>query len=426
MVDQVLRRRKKLTMQPAQNTGDDRILFLDNTRYLLVLLVVVFHSAAAYVFHATYWPIVDHKSILFDLLARTLDVFLMPALFFIAGYFALPSLRKKTTGHFIKTKIKRLGIPWLIGVMLMGPIKDFIYYYSVNQGFIDLWRVFLTKIKIALMFGTGFVTQSPEFDHLHFWFISLLLSFFIVFALLHKIIRKRFADSFSSEISVVPSNMQILLVLFLVSIVSTVSTLVSFAFFSQGHGAEPWMTIGSVIQFQPTRLSLYIICFSLGIYAFCKSWFINGNVPGHYVFWIFLSIALWFAHDRFLSVLMEDLKPGAAVFCIFTRTLLFFSILFTLVSLGERFWDSASRVHRSLAKNGYNIYLVHMVFVYLVQTILLDWMQLSVYIKFLVVSLSAILLSYAFSRYAIKPYPKFSVAAMVVIFAILSISTSSS
>ena len=343
-------------MQLAQKTAGDRILFLDNTRCLMVLLVVIFHSAAAYNFHSPGWPVKDYNSEFFDYVTRTLDIFLMPVLFFIAGYFALPSLQKQNTWRFVKNKMKRLGIPWLIGVMLMGPIKDFIHYYSVNHGFLNLWNAFLTKTKIAVTFSTGFVTPTPEFNHLHFWFISLLLFFFIVFALLHKTMGKLHADSSSSNVVGEPSKKQILLILFLASIVSTVLTLITFVVFSQGSAYEPWITIGSVIQFQPTRISLYIICFSLGIYAFYKNWFVNGNIPGNYVFWTILSIALWFGHETLLSILLGNLTPIVTVGYIFTRTLLCFSILLAFISYGERFWDSSAAVNRSLAKNSYNIY----------------------------------------------------------------------
>ena len=156
-------------MRTAQKPFDDRILFFDNIRYLMVLLVVVFHSAAAYSHYSTWWPINDNNSVFFDYVCHLFDIFLMPTLFFIAGYFALPSLRKKNTWHFVKNKIKRLGIPWLIGVMLMGPIKDYIHFYSLTDGFLDLWSVFLVKMKIAFTFGTGFITPTPEFNHLHLW-----------------------------------------------------------------------------------------------------------------------------------------------------------------------------------------------------------------------------------------------------------------
>jgi fucose 4-O-acetylase-like acetyltransferase len=409
-------------MQSIQKKYDDRILFLDNIRYLMVLLVVVLHAACSYSNYTRWWVVDDANSRFFDGLLRILGVFLMPTLFFIAGYFALPSLHKRKTWFFIKHKFKRLGVPWLIGVILLGPIHKYIYNYSRNPDFVyglDLWSIFLVKMKSALSFNTGFIYSNLQFNHLHFWFLSLLLLFFIVFALLHKGKRKLFANSFSLETSKAPSNKSILSILFLTSIISTVLTLHMYKIFSQGSGNEPWIIIGSLIQFQPTRVILYIFCFTLGIYAFHKKWFIIGNIPGHFVFWTILSVALWFGQEKTLSILLENFSPIAAVFYIFIRTLLFFSILLTFISFGEKFWDSSSKVNMSLAENSYNIYIIHMIFVFLVQLLLLNWLDLSIYIKFIIVSLSAIFLSYISSRYAIKRFPRLAVAGMIGIFAML-------
>ncbi len=406
-------------MQPTRKSEDDRVLFLDNTRYLFVLLVVVLHAACSYSYYTTWWSVNDDNSVFFDYILRTLGVFLMPGLFFIAGYFALPSLQKKDTWLFIKNKFKRLGFPWLIGVTLLGPIQVYIYHYSRGYQTWDLWDIFLFKMRSAISLNTGVIDSNAEFSHLHFWFVSLLLFFFIVFALLHKAKRKLFVDSFSSETSKIPSNKSILLVLILVSVISTVLTLLMYGIFSQGSGQQPWIIIGSLIQFQPTRIVLYILCFSLGIYAFHKNWFINGNIPGHFVFWVILSLTLWFGQEKALSILLENISPIIAVFYILLRTLLFFSILLTFISIGEKFWDSSSKVNRSLAENSYNIYIIHLIFVFLIQLFLLNWFELSIYIKFVIASLSAIFLSYIFSKYAMKRFPRLSAAGIIGAFAIL-------
>ncbi len=412
-------------MQPSQKSYDGRVLFLDNIRYLFVLLVVVLHAACSYSYSTTWWAVNDDNSVFFDYILRTLGVFLMPGFFFIAGYFALPSLLKKNTWLFIKNKLKRLGIPWLIGVTLLGPIQVYIYHYSRGYQIWDLWDIFLIKVRSAILANTGVIGSNSEFSHLHFWFVSLLLLFFIVFALLHKAKRKLFVDSFFPKPQKIPTNRSILLILFLVSIISTVLTLLMHGIISQGSGQEPWIIIGSLIQFQPTRIVLYILCFSLGIYAFHKKWFVNGNIPGHFVFWIMLSLTLWLAQEKALSILLNNLLPIIATFYILLRTLLFFSILLTFISIGEKFWDSSSKVNRSLAENSYNIYIMHMIFVYLIQLFLLNWLELSIYIKFVIASLSAIFLSYIFSKYAIKQYPRFSTAGMIGTFALLLVFVSS-
>ncbi len=407
-------------MRPRQKAHYHRILFLDNIRYLMVLLVVIGHAAGSYNSYTDWWPVNDDNSIFFDYLTRTLGIFFMPVLFFIAGYFALPSLIKKSTWSFIKNKFKRLGLPWLIGVILLGPIQVYIYYYSRHQQNLDLWSYFAVNMKRFLLLNTGLITSINEFTHLYFWFISLLLFFFIVFAILHKVKTGLFVDPVFSEVSKLPSKKLILLILFSVSVISTILTLIMHGIFAHGSKGEPWIIIFSLIQFQPTAIVLYIFSFGLGIYTFHKKWIINNRIPGHFVFWAILSVVLWFGQEKALAILLENiLSPALAALFILLQTLMFFSVLLTLITFGGKYWNSASKVNKSLTENSYNIYLLHMIFVYLAQLLLLNWLDLSIYIKFIIVTLSAIFLSYLFSQYAIKPYPRMSVAGMISIFVLL-------
>jgi glucans biosynthesis protein C len=60
-----------------------------------------------------------HRSLLFTAIVLLLDVPLMPVLFFVAGYFALPSLQRRGTGGFIREKVVRL--PGGVSVDLLDP-----------------------------------------------------------------------------------------------------------------------------------------------------------------------------------------------------------------------------------------------------------------------------------------------------------------
>ena len=53
------------------------------------------------------------------------------------------------------------------------------------------------------------------------------------------------------------------------------------------------------------------------------------------------------------------------------------------------------------------------------QLLFLKWYGISIFIKFGIVALSAILLSYSISQYAIRPFPKLSVAGMIALFVLL-------
>jgi glucan biosynthesis protein C len=52
---------------------------------------------------------------------------MMTVLFFIAGYFALPSLEKRGGKRFVIGKLKRLGLPWLVVIVLLLPVLDYLH-----------------------------------------------------------------------------------------------------------------------------------------------------------------------------------------------------------------------------------------------------------------------------------------------------------
>jgi hypothetical protein len=60
-----------------------RIAFLDHLRYLMVLLVVVYHSVAAYATVAPHWTVHDVRFFAADIIRELLDMFMMPVLSFV-------------------------------------------------------------------------------------------------------------------------------------------------------------------------------------------------------------------------------------------------------------------------------------------------------------------------------------------------------
>jgi len=408
-------------MKMGQKLDDNRIGYFDNIRYLMVLLVVVLHSACGYSNNTQWWAVNDSNSIFFDYLLGVLGVFLMPTLFFIAGYFAVPSLHEKGKWLFIKSKLKRLGIPWLLGVVLMVPIYNFIYLYSRGYpiSHLSLWSRFVENIKGALSLHTGFITSPLQFQQKHFWFISLLFVFFILFAFLHDAKKRWITKELANAKSEIQTTKSILLVLTLVSFLTAVITFLIYGIFHGTPDKDPWITVASLIQFQASKIILYISCFSLGVYAFAKNWLKNGKTPGHYIFWASLSIGLMYCQVKVLTILRTDFSIGLALGWVLIYTFLVFAILLALISFGINHWHNPSKVSRQLSANSYNIYLLHMVFVVVIQLFLLEWVSISIFIKFGLVALSSILFSYLISQYAIRPFPKISVAGMIFLFVIL-------
>src|SRR6266480_7151178 len=106
-------------------------LAIDNLRAVVILLVLAFHSVLAYLnflpphpfafdqppFLWRSFPIVDTQRWLgFDLFCAWLDVFLMSFFFLLSGLFAWPSLSRKGAWSFLVDRVRRLAVPFAIGV----------------------------------------------------------------------------------------------------------------------------------------------------------------------------------------------------------------------------------------------------------------------------------------------------------------------
>jgi len=91
----------------------DRLVRLDYLRTLIIMLIVAFHFSLTFMAQAPQWWYVKNSqtSILFTLYVVVADVFMMPVLFFIAGYVMTLSLNKTDISCFVKKKIKELDSP---------------------------------------------------------------------------------------------------------------------------------------------------------------------------------------------------------------------------------------------------------------------------------------------------------------------------
>ncbi len=403
------------------NKKNERIFFFDNIRYLLVFLVVVFHMTCAYTNYANWWAVNDDNSVFFDYLMRLLNLFLMPVLFFISGYFALPSLHRYGSYRFLKKKIIRLGIPWLVGVLLVGPIRIYIYQYSRGFEDISMWQLFVLKTQEAATFYTGFITSSQQFHHSHFWFLSLLLFFFFVFVLLHKAISFRAGRASPENQITEPSIKSIILVFVLISIVTAVITLIMFLLFIKEPGKQPFVIIASILQFQPTRVGLYTTCFATGIYTFYKNWFYSIKTLGSPLGWLVLTLLLLLAEENVFASLTSGLTPVLGVAYVTIKSFLVFSIIMSLMTFGGKYWNSGSKLNQLLANNSYSIYLIHFVIVLSVQLVMYKWWNVTIYAKFVTGSILSLALSFLFSEFAVRRYPKSSILGVVSLFCVLVI-----
>ena len=122
------------------------IAAFDRARTFVILLVLLHHSVINY----TYFGHGDSMRWLgFDLVVLFNDSFFMAFMFFISGLFVRDSLARKGAAIFLRDRAWRLGVPYLVSVLMLMPIA----YYP-------------TFLRYHL-------PGTTDFNFLHFWWRTL-------------------------------------------------------------------------------------------------------------------------------------------------------------------------------------------------------------------------------------------------------------
>ena len=413
-------------MSQERDTGR-RVVFLDNIRWLMVVLVVMLHTGVAYSRTVPWWHVLDaQRSQFFDILNFMLDVVLMPVLFFIAGYFTIPSFRRRRAGGFIMAKLRRLGVPLVLLTIFCTPIMPYIRYYRSMpdpSGFFPYW-----KAQIATALDMGFIhaqdtatilLHGDEFAQHHLWFLSLLLFFFLCFAAAAVVVTALKKRDGSESGYRKESNTRSMFVALLIAgmVIST-----GFAIINLLSRDGAWVKLGNLLLFQPTRVPLYAGLFLLGIYAHSRNWFTQHPIPGTIRAWAvaclvmtFLLLALgesFYAHD--------PAPFGVAIAHGLVRTFFCLASIGLLTAIGFRYWNRPTKLNRSLAASSYDIYLLHLPLVVVFQFAFL-MLSVPIFIKFAVIFMMSFITSWGMSAYLVRPHPKLSIAALLGAFALTAL-----
>jgi glucan biosynthesis protein C len=412
-------------MERTESITTHRLLFFDMVRNLAMLSVVLFHAAGAYSTVTPYWPVHDGSSVIADGIRELFEVFMMPVFFFLAGYFTLPSLSRQGVWKFLTGKFRRLGVPWLLALFVIIPMTLHFTRVMANpnllrQSFWHYWMTYLSDFG-TLRIGLLSVDRTNQ---MHFWFLSLLLTFFLVFLVLYALKGKLPASSNLLTIRAPASKKSILKVLLLAGVlVSAGYFVVTFMIPDMS-----WVTVDLLWQFQPGGLVLYIACFALGVFAYSRQWFAGDRFPGRLLIWIPIGLLLTVAffsvgQDVFGHPSDSNLLPlGLLLAFSLVRTFLCLAFLVVFVAYARTYWNRPSVFNQKLAANSYNIYLVHLFFVYPFQNMLMIWPGGPAIAKVAIVFLFVLPISYGISR-LIDRFPRVFVGGFIVLFILLAIVT---
>lgn len=226
-----------------------RLLFVDNARWVMVVLVLSMHAADTYSPFGNWYyterpPVGLGARVFFLTYQSALQAFFMALLFFIAGYFTPRSYDAKGAGSYLRGRFYRLGLPTLLYVALIGPVTEFYIAHSWRTTHSFAHEMGLYVVRARFLSGTG-----------PMWFCAVLLIFSCGYALHRTAVPASRPQPRPMQLGAAG-----------VSLVLAALTLTTFAV-RIGMPAG-----GSVLNMQLPDFASYIIMFGLGAAAFRARW----------------------------------------------------------------------------------------------------------------------------------------------------------
>ncbi|MBN1781680.1 acyltransferase [bacterium] len=348
-----------------------RIDFLDNLRTFIIFLVVLLHSGLVYeksVFTSFIWIVADSATCTAAPVIRTvLDIFIMPLLFFVSGYLAPMSLKRRSGGAFVLSKFRRLMVPWIAAVLTLLPIYKWLFLYSRNLP--------------QQHWTTYFHWSNGVWGQNWLWFLPVLFMFDIVIVLISKIRMKY------PKVAPVPS---IALVFFL----GLISSVCMDLFHLQGWTKTP------VLDFQNERLLIYLLVFLLGAHFYRLRIFESGRNRNTLLLFILCIgwIPVWiYTHFTMRHAVMpnafivNETADRLLIWVNYHLALLCFMVLG--LEAFRRFLNKQDRFMAALNRNSYSVYIIHTVVMGSLAILLLHT-TLPSPVKFALLSVSAFLMSH--------------------------------
>jgi len=380
----------------ANHPVTDASRALGNLRGVVILVVVAFHSALAYLgssapsaypfdqppYEWSAFPIIDHDRWFgFDLFCAWQDVYLMSLMFFLSGLLTWPSLDRKGDAKFLNDRLWRLGLPFAFGVCVVMPLALYPVYRVTA---LDPSPAAYVRHYLALPFWPN----GPM------WFLWQLLALTIAAVGIH-----RFSPHWLVALSRISSHADHRPARYFAYFVIACAL----AYVPLAVAFTPWgWSEHGLLSLQLSRPLLYAVYYfaglAIGAKGFERRLFArDGMMARHWRSWLLLalaSLALWMA----LTDLTMNVGPPAPMALQVAADFAFVfadaSSFFFIMAATVRFGAFGSRLLDRLSRNAYGLYLLHYAPVVWLQYSLLGVTAPAI-AKALIVFLGAMLASWA-------------------------------
>ena len=340
--------------RPMPATGDvqskaaSRLLFVDNIRVFLTILVVLFHLMITYAGTGSWYYREGREDFITGALGAWFltvnQAYFMGLFLLISAYFVPGSYDRKGAGRFLKDRLIRLGIPVALYSWIIRPLLAYLDPVRFPVSRPPFWS-FITGnyLKNEAVFGAG-----------PLWFIETLLIFSVAYVLWRLLARPRPAEP-AVEIRF-PGSVSIALFALLLGVAG---------FLVRLGLPVGWNFVPLNLQFP--FFAQYIALFVIGLVAYRRNWLLSlpDRVGRLWLGIAGLMILLFWplvlgggALDKGLDPFRGGWHWQALAYALW-ESFLCLGMCIGLIYVFHRYADRQGRLARFLSRNAYTAYLIH-------------------------------------------------------------------
>jgi len=371
----------------ASSAGASRLLYIDNLRILLTVLVILLHLSIGYGAPGDWYYNEEGTVGTIPFIAMTLFVvvnqaFFMGFFFMVSSYFSPASLERKGASAFLRDRFLRLGVPILVYALVLNPllVAVLVVRSDPSLGYLEV----LTS-RYGELLGVG-----PT------WFLEALLLFSVGFVV-WRFFRPQTKPA--GQPSPLGNGTMAIFALGL----GTVTAFVRI-----------WLPVGwwlEPIHFQLAHFPQYVSLFAVGIVAYNRGW-IEGLTRAQGRFWFRVSLGLIaFFPVLFVAggALDGDLDPFVGgvhwqqlAYAVWEQLTCVAVVVTLLVAFRARF-NIQGRLARAMSRAAYATYVVHAPIITLL-ALGLSGIEMDLALKFVLVAPLAVGASFL-GGYVVKLLP---------------------
>tara|TARA_B100000214_G_scaffold340454_1_gene286922 strand:- start:250 stop:1371 length:1122 start_codon:yes stop_codon:yes gene_type:complete len=351
---------------------------IDYLRNFANLCRCIIHAAIPYMVTKTpIWPVNDKGAWFFDIIVFEIHLFVMELFFVISGFIFMMFLSKESIYKVIINRIKRIVIPFILGLLILVPIVlslfslsnfkgyDLLNFDIVLKCYIEGW-----KLAIKNLFPTA-----------HLWFLFYLIIFYVIAIIFKKHLNYLLYFSLNQ----------------LIMIGIIISSLCMFFM-------DRWI-VDNPLTLTPEIPSLihYLIFFLIGIIFFKSSNIIKELMYkckkilllGFFISFIAILPQLYFENTNLYYYKIVKLS-AILLSCSATYLLV---IGFWGIAYKINFTDS--KALRYISESSYWIYIINMPIVAFIQIVLISF-NISIFLKFLIALTTSLVISIISYEYFVR------------------------